>query len=211
MQSDDETLAEDPDAALVRAGYGQGDDPAGLLLRTLSGADARRRVVALRGASRQNLVSDERWSALLADPESLVRREVARLLAYRTPLSVALLDQLVTALADDDPLVAECAAFALGEHAYQGALTSLITLARHHDDPRCRESAIAALGSLGDDAGLTTIIDALEDKAPIRRRAIVALANFEGPDVDAALEHARDDRDWQVRAAVTQLGRHEND
>ncbi len=211
MHSDDETLAEDLNAALVRAGYGHGDDPAELLLRTLTGPDVRRRVVALRGASRQNLVSDERWEELLADPDNLIRREVARLLAYRTPLSEALLDQLVTTLADDDPLVAERAAFALGEHTYRPALAALIALARHHDDPRCRESAIAALGSLGDDDGLSTVIDALEDKAPIRRRAIVALANFEGPDVDAALEHARDDRDWQVRAAVTQLGRHEND
>ncbi|OYV64028.1 MAG: hypothetical protein B7X07_07380 [Actinobacteria bacterium 21-64-8] len=211
MQSDDETLAEDLDAALVRAGYGQGSDPAGLLLRTLNGSDVRRRVVALRGASRQNLVSDELWAALLRDSERLVRREVARLLAYQTPLSDDLLEQLVSSLTDIDPLVAERAAFALGEHAYHAALEALIALARHHDDPRCRESAVAALGALGDDAGLATIIDALEDKAPIRRRAIVALSNFEGPDVDAALEHARDDRDWQVRAAVTQLGRHEND
>jgi hypothetical protein len=33
----------------------------------------------------------------------------------------------------------------------------------------------------------------------------VALANFEGPEVEAALERAGDDKDWQVRAAVTQL------
>ncbi len=50
-----------------------------------------------------------------------------------------------------------------------------------------------------------TIIEALNDKAPIRRRAIVALANYEGPDIEAALDGAGEDRDWQVRAAVTQL------
>jgi hypothetical protein len=39
----------------------------------------------------------------------------------------------------------------------------------------------------------------------------VALSNFEGPDVDAALLAARDDRDWQVRAAVDLLGREIDD
>ena len=57
----------------------------------------------------------------------------------------------------------------------------------------------------GDDTALPIIIAALEDKAPVRRRAIVALANFEGPEVEAALERAGEDKDWQVRAAVTQL------
>ncbi len=51
------------------------------------------------------------------------------------------------------------------------------------------------------------MLAALEDKPPVRRRAIVALSNFEGPDVDAALERAANDRDWQVRAAVDQLNK----
>ena len=33
------------------------------------------------------------------------------------------------------------------------------------------------------------------------------MANYEGPDIEAALERASEDRDWQVRAAVSQLGR----
>jgi HEAT repeat protein len=80
-------------------------------------------------------------------------------------------------------------------------------VAREHDDARCRESAVAALGAIGDDRGRAAILGALEDKAPVRRRAIVALANFEGPDIEAALTRAADDRDWQVRAAVDQLER----
>jgi acetyl/propionyl-CoA carboxylase alpha subunit len=71
--------------------------------------------------------------------------------------------------------------------------------------------AIAALGAIGDDRARGAIVAALDDKPPVRRRAIVALANFEGPDIDAALERAREDRDWQVRAAVDQLGRDENE
>jgi hypothetical protein len=41
----------------------------------------------------------------------------------------------------------------------------------------------------------------------VRRRAVLALAPFEGPDVDAALARARDDRDWQVRQAAEDVSR----
>ena len=60
-------------------------------------------------------------------------------------------------------------------------------------------------GKIGDDRARAVILAALSDKAPIRRRAIVALANYEGPDIEAALESASEDKDWQVRSAVTQL------
>ena len=49
------------------------------------------------------------------------------------------------------------------------------------------------------------ILAATADKATVRRRAVIALAPFEGPEVDAALERARDDRDWQVRQAAEDL------
>ncbi len=81
----------------------------------------------------------------------------------------------------------------------------LIGVASDHEDARCRESAIAALGAIGDDRARPVIVAALEDKPAVRRRAIVALANFEGPDIEAALARASEDRDWQVRAAVDQF------
>ena len=211
MQSDDETLAEDSKSALVAAGFGRGDAPEALLRRYLYGADVRLRVVALRGAARQDFLDDSEWLALLDDSEVTMRRDVVRLLAYREGTTDDLLRRLVVALDDDDALVSERAAFALGEHHFSAALGAIAVMARDHEDARCRESAVAALGALGEESGLSTIIAALDDKAPIRRRAIVALSNFEGPEVDEALERAGDDRDWQVRAAVTQLGRHEND
>jgi hypothetical protein len=34
---------------------------------------------------------------------------------------------------------------------------------------------------------------------------VLALAAFTGPDVDAALRHALDDHDWQVRQAAEDL------
>ena len=115
------------------------------------------------------------------------------------------------ALRDEDPLVVDGAAFALGEHLYSPAVEELIDVARDHEDARCRESAIAALGALGDDRARGVILNALSDKPPVRRRAIVALSNFEGPDVEEALDRASDDRDWQVRAAVDQLRASETD
>jgi len=39
----------------------------------------------------------------------------------------------------------------------------------------------------------------------VRRRAIIALAPFDGPEVDAAIERATRDRDWQVRQAAEDL------
>ena len=64
---------------------------------------------------------------------------------------------------------------------------------------------MAALGALGDPAGLPSILAATNDKATVRRRAVIALAPFDGPEVDAALERAREDRDWQVRQAAEDL------
>ena len=82
---------------------------------------------------------------------------------------------------------------------------ALSTVARSHDDALCRESAIAALGAIGEPAGLPSILAGLEDKPAVRRRAVIALAPFEGPEVDNALQRARGDRDRQVRAAAEAL------
>jgi len=117
---------------------------------------------------------------------------------------------LIDALGDADALVVDGAVFALGEHLYVPALEGLIRVATNHEDARCRESAIAALGAIGDDRARPAVLGALEDKPAVRRRAIVALANFEGPDIEEALARASEDRDWQVRAAVDQLGRGED-
>jgi HEAT repeat protein len=69
----------------------------------------------------------------------------------------------------------------------------------------CREAAVAALGSIGDDRVLPTILAALSDKATVRRRAVIALAPFDGPEVDTALRRSLDDRDRQVRQAAEDL------
>jgi HEAT repeat protein len=70
---------------------------------------------------------------------------------------------------------------------------------------RCREAAVAALGAIGHPDGLPSVIDALEDKPTVRRRATVALAGFDDPRVEQALRRAAGDRDWQVRQAADEL------
>jgi hypothetical protein len=49
---------------------------------------------------------------------------------------------------------------------------------------------------------LPAILHACHDKPAIRRRAVLALAAFDGDDVDQALHAALSDRDWQVRQAA---------
>ena len=210
MQRDDPTLAEGSDEALLRAGFGQGADFASILLAGLSAPLARSRILALRGCLRQALLGPEGWLGAFADPSADVRRDALNLFAYVELEDRAVLGAVVARLSDEDPLVVDGAAFALGEHLWVDAVDTLCAVASGHEDARCRESAIAALGAIGDDRARPAILAALEDKAPVRRRAIVALANFEGPDIDEALERASEDRDWQVRAAADQLGRGED-
>ena len=115
---------------------------------------------------------------------------------------------LVAALLDhDDDTVVETAAWACGERvpASPEVVARLAELATTHSDSLCREAAVAALGALGDPAGLPAILAATGDRAPVRRRAVLALAPFEGPEVDDALHRATEDRDWQVRQAAEDL------
>jgi HEAT repeat protein len=210
VKSDEPTLAESPDEALLRAGFAIGDDYVAILRANLVDVVGRRRVLALRGMVRQGLVTDDEWLSAIDDEDVDVRREALNLIAHFDLVDERVFEAMLRSLHDEDPLVVDGAIFALGEHLYVGAVDQLCVLAMTHDDARCRESAIAALGAIGDDRARPAILAALDDKPPVRRRAIVALSNFEGPDIDAALERASDDRDWQVRAAVNQLGRDEN-
>jgi HEAT repeat protein len=150
---------------------------------------------------------DDELRSCLHDPDAGVRRRAAELAAAHgaATITTALLERL----GDPDQLVAEMAAWALGERApTDEVVAALSRVAEQHDDPLCREAAVAALGALGDPQGLPAILKATSDKPAIRRRAVIALAPFDGPEVDAALLKARSDRDWQVRqAAEDQEGR----
>jgi HEAT repeat protein len=160
------------------------------------------RATALGALLRMGRLSVADVEAALSDPSPTVRRRACEV---STAVPVP---GVTAALADSDPLVVEAACFALGERGGDPdgrAVPALTKVARHHGDPLCREAAIAALGAIGDEAGLVTILAGLDDKPAIRRRAVIALAPFEGPEVDEALARARSDRDWQVRQAAEDL------
>ncbi|MDA3041029.1 MAG: hypothetical protein O3C27_16165 [Actinomycetota bacterium] len=178
-----------------------------IILQGLTHPDGRVRAAAAGAAARQDLLDVELFLRLIGDDSPTVRRRGIELAARRRwPPGdhPALLSGLVTALTDTW-MVAEMSAFALGEleQATVEVVASLEATATNHTDPLCREAAVAALGALG--AGRAAILSALDDRAAIRRRAVLALAPFEGADINAALERALIDRDWQVRQAAEDL------
>jgi hypothetical protein len=211
MQADEPTLPEPLEELLLRAGFSATGRYDELIIGSLSSSDPRVRVLALRAGVRRSLTTRDHWLISLRDPDVDVRREALTLLAHDPLEDDEVLRAVLDALDDEDALVVDGAIFCLGEHLYVDAVEGLSVIAINHEDARCRESAVAALGAIGDDRGRASILAALDDKPPVRRRAIVALSNFEGPDIDAALAKASEDRDWQVRAAVDQLNRDELD
>ncbi|MGD0742131.1 MAG: HEAT repeat domain-containing protein [Acidimicrobiales bacterium] len=135
----------------------------------------------------------------LGDPDPRVRRATCEL-AGNLPRA-----DFTALLGDPDPTVVEAAAFAVGETGDRRACPRLAAIAGSHADPLCRESAVAALGAIGDDAGRAAVLAALGDTPAIRRRAVVALAAFGGPDVELALRQRLTDHDWQVRQAAQEV------
>ena len=185
-------------AAAAQAGHA-GDE--GAARRSLADPSPRVRATALAAMARLGRATAADVQAALADPDPLVRRR-----GCTVAVGVPGVD-LLPLLGDDDPLVVENAAWALGERspAPAGAVDALARVATSSADALCREAAVAALGAIGDPAGLPTILAATADKPAVRRRAVLALAPFEGPEVEEALRRALDDRDWQVRQAAEDL------
>jgi HEAT repeat protein len=149
----------------------------------------------------------------LGDRDAKVRRRCATLAAVAPAKDRdAVAPALLTLLADDEHLVAEAAAWSLGEWGADNprldeTLAVLTTMTVEHTEPLCREAAVAALGAIGDDRGLAAILHACGDKPAVRRRAVLALAPFDGDAVEAAIDRALADRDWQVRQAAEDLRR----
>jgi HEAT repeat protein len=194
-------------AALGLAGQMAPSDVDATVQAATTDPDARVRAAALGALVRAapRAVALDAWRGAATDRDATVRRRAAELapaLAKRVPIAA-----LLALLADGEPLVAEAAAFALGERAHGSAraVTTLARVVNEHDDPLVREAAVAALGALGDERGLPAILVACNDRPAIRRRAVIALAAFEGDDVEAAINAALEDHDWQVRQAAEDL------
>jgi HEAT repeat protein len=190
-----------PDRRLAAVLAGHRGDPAGARA-ALADPQARVRAAGLGALARLGALRAADLRAGLADPDPVVRRRAAGLAPGLRGAGGPTARALVTAVGDPDPLVAEAACTALGELARTGRVDRVGPLSaavRDHPDARVREAALGALGSLGDPAGLPAVLDALSDRPTVRRRAAVALSAFDGPEVEAALRRALEDRDWQVR------------
>lgn len=161
------------------------------------------RGTALGALHRLGALRPHELEATFGDGAASVRRRAAEVAANYPAVS------LIGLLDDPDPTVVEVAAWSCGEHEYvdDDVLTRLIQLATTDDDPLVRESSVAALGAIGDERGLEAILAGCLDKPAIRRRAVLALAPFDGDAVTAAIEAALVDRDWQVRQAAEDLVR----
>ena len=167
----------------------------------LADASPAVRATALGALARLCALTEGDVVGAMADPSPIVRRRACEVAVPFPGVDLA------TSLGDDDSSVVDVAAWALGERGEQAAaaVDELGHVATDHPDPLCREAAVAALGAIGDDRGLPAVLAALDQGGNVRLRAVIALAAFSGPDVDAALERARSDRNWQVRQAAEEL------
>ena len=159
------------------------------------------RSLALHGLLKNNVLTDEQVRSAEVDPSRLVRHRLAKLGAVEPRINLSIL------LHDVDFAVAETAAWSLGERVdvTPDEFALLLEGGAHHDHAIVRESCIAALGAIGNPRAVPVILEGCNDKPAVRRRAILALAPFDGPEVTAALEKALLDRDWQVRQAAEDL------
>jgi HEAT repeat protein len=223
------------DRRVTAALAGHSGDQQAAITSTLD-PDPSVRLLGFGALARLEILSTQLALTGLADPDSRVVRRVIEAVARLHPVSPEsegpntemkgsidpIDDRLVELLAGADDVIAEVAAWALGERyqqcdvdavndpeSQQACLTprsvvdALRAAATGHTDALVRESSAAALGAIGD--GLDAILKATTDKATVRRRAVLALASFDGAEVNAALERARNDRDWQVRQAAEDL------
>lgn len=193
-------------AAAIAGHQGRAD-----LARTfLDDAHPTVRATAIGALHRAQALTGRDLADALGDPAPEVRRRALELVAAERGGGAASGVAIIGLLDDPDDTVVETAAWASGERdpAEPGAIERLAALAVDASDALVREAAVAALGSLGDPAGLPAILAGTTDKATVRRRAVLALAPFEGDEVEAALRRALTDRDWQVRQAAEDLLQH---
>ncbi len=195
-------------AAVVVAGH-RGDS--GTVRAHIDDEDPTVRSSAISALVRLGELGDADLLAALDD--SGTARRAIELSAHHGSGATTIDDRLRAFVAGADTDLAEVASWALGERwqergdepGSEAVLGAVEWAARCHDDALVREAAVAALGAIGATGSIPVIIDAMNDKATVRRRAVIALAPFDGPEVEAALVSALGDRDWQVRQAAEDL------
>lgn len=168
--------------------------------------DPRVRASAFGALDRMGALADGELRDALRDPSPAVRMRAAALTVGHPKVSPA------SVLDDPSDDVVETAAWACGERdagdldtGDLDTVSRLAELATGHSNPLVREAAVAALGAIGHPGGLDAILAATTDRVAVRRRAVLALAPFDGPEVEAAIHRASQDRDWQTRDAAELL------
>ena len=143
--------------------------------------DDRVRETAIRALHGLSALDQPSLDAAALDESPRVRRALADVGATDHRVNVA------TLIGDADSSVCEVACWAAGERgeATAALIELLASVTTGHADPLCRESAVAALGAIGSELGLGAILSATSDKATVRRRAVLALAPFDSPEVTA--------------------------
>jgi len=183
---------------VIAAGF-SGDSS--VALEALHHDDGTVRASALRALARIGTLTAEILSPFIQDAHIETRRTAVEL---AVPFPSVYVHQCID---DSDVFVAEMAAWCVGERSSASdiEIETLVDRTTSHSEAVVREACAAALGSLGDERGLPAILAACSDKPAVRRRAILALAPFEGDDVEAALQRALEDKDWQVRQNAEDL------
>jgi HEAT repeat protein len=143
---------------------------------------------------------------LANDPEPRVRAEAAEVLAEA---GKAALEPLLRATGDEDGIVREAVATGFGELADPVALPWLMSAAAGDPEKLVREAAVAALGAIGDKGAVPLLLELIGNGPPqVRRRSVVALSVFDGPEIEAAIRLAREDRNPMVREAAEMVVGH---
>ncbi len=167
--------------------------------------DPTTRRVALGALERLKELTAAELRVALDDSNVSVRRRALEISAQRPDVEIA------SYLYDSDASVADMAAFSLGEREEIDAVEGLREMASGHSDELCRETAVAALGALATTTGadrptiLICLLEAMNDRAQVRRRAVLGLFQFEESEARQAVESALSDKDRQVRAVASEL------
>ena len=137
----------------------------------------------------------------LKEKNPVVRRSAIRDLGRhaREQTTPAIVDALLDALRDADPLVRTEAAYCLGDAEAKEALPALLVAV---DDPHSgvRQAAIDALGTIGDSRATGRLMRALEDERPdVRFQAVIALGRVSPGEGKNAVMRAVEDEDHHVR------------
>ncbi len=167
-----------------------------------AGGDATAGTAPLAGRmpARETDVSQETVSVSLNDDREDRLRAVQRLAIV--PDAAATKDLTLLLSQDEDPLIRQIAAIALGNVGGAHAQAAL-TAALQDEDGLVRERAIQALAKWGPEAVGPLVKTLMEDPDPaVRRQAALGLGRMSGFGALGALQAAQADPDYAVRQAV---------